>query len=305
MLALCVSGMPGVAGAPASAADLADLPRADADIAAIMRHDPESGPAVSGPNGKLSAFGGPRGRDGAGADGLGGLAGSWSMPLGHSHGVQFDGLFGLRGGDVMGGAGMNLFWRDPARGLLGVTGSWVGWDADRKRGGYTDMFRIGGQGELYLDRSTFAVQAGVQFGDNTGDGFYGRADVKWYATPDLALKLGAGYNAQVEGLGRLGFEFQPGLTAVPGLTLFADAAAGDDGYYKVFSGLRIYFGAPKSLRERHRRDDPENTLGDNAAMLGRRNVSPPPAKREECGGDPDLSQWDPDTNQCLITNVIN
>ena len=248
---------------------------ASAGNTSVISHNPESGPAVSELNGKLSAFGGLRDQKEASQDGFGGLTGSWSMPLGHLYGAQFDGLFSLRDGDALSGAGVHLFWRDPGQGLLGVTGSWVGWDADRKQGGYTDMFRIGGEGELYFDHFTFAGQTGVQFGDNTDDGSYGRADLKYYATPNLALKLGAEYNEQVEGLGRIGFEFQPGYAGIPGLTLFVNASAGDDDYYKVFGGLRIYFGAPKSLRDRHRRDDPENRLIDNAAILGQGKVSQP------------------------------
>ena len=242
-----------------------------------------SGPAVSAPNGKLSAFGGASERDKASQDGLGGLTGSWSAPLGDAYGVQLDGLYGLRDGDIIGGAGVNLFWRDPGRGLLGLTGSWVGWDADKSRGGYTDIFRFGGAGEVYFERFTLAGQAGGQFGENTDDGFYGRADLKWYPTPDLALRLGGEYNEHSAGVGRLGLEFQPGFKAIPGLTVFADGAVGEDDYYRVFAGLRIYFGSAKSLKDRHRRDDPENTLADNAALLGRGSVSapPPPAPEPE------------------------
>ena len=245
-------------------------------LASDLLYNPASEPAVSAPNGKLSAFGGLRNQDNAGQDGMGGLTGSWSLPLGHAYGLQFDSLLGLRDHDVMGGAGLHLFWRDPNHGLLGITGSWVGWDADRKLGGYTDMFRIGGEAELYLDRLTLEGQIGAQFGENTKDGFYGRADLKYYATPDLALKIGAEYNEQVEGLGRIGLEFQPDLPAIPGLTLFADAAVGGDGHNQVFIGLRIYFGgSKKSLRDRHRRDDPKSTLRDNISMIGRGNITRP------------------------------
>ena len=257
----------------ADAASAADLPQPENTT--VIPYNPESGPAVSEPNGKLSAFGGVRDQNNASSDGIGGLMGSYSIPLSHQYGAQFDGLLGLRDGDFLGGAGVHLFWRDPSQGLLGLTGSYVGWDADNNRGGYTDMFRIGGEGELYLDQFTLAGQAGLQFGDNTDDGFYGRADLKWYASPDLALKLGAEYNEQVEGLGRLGFEFQPGYAGIPGLTLFADAAAGDNDYYKIYGGLRIYFGSPKSLMDRHRRDDPENPLADNASLIGQGNAQAP------------------------------
>ena len=237
--------------------------------AALLMPAGAIGPAVSQPNGKLSVFGGVRDRNVVRPDSKGGLMGSWTMPLGHEYGVQLDGLLGRRDGALKGGAGVHLFWRDPGRGALGITGSWVGWDADRQQGGYTDMFRVGGAGELYSDRLTLAGQVGAQLSDNIDNGFYGRADLKWYPTPNLALKLGGEYNKLVRGFGRLGLEYQPGIAAMPGLVLFADAAAGDNGYYKAFVGLRVYFGSVKSLKDRHRRDDPENTLAASAAQLGR------------------------------------
>lgn len=237
--------------------------------AALLMPAGAIGPAVSQPNGKLSVFGGVRDRQVVRPDSKGGLMGSWTMPLGHEYGVQLDGLIGRRDGALKGGAGVHLFWRDPGRGALGITGSWVGWDADRQQGGYTDMFRVGGAGELYSDRLTLAGQVGAQLSDNIDNGFYGRADLKWYPTPNLAFKLGGEWNKLVRGFGRLGLEYQPGIAAMPGLALFADAAAGDNGYYKVFVGLRVYFGSVKSLKDRHRRDDPENTLAASAAQLGR------------------------------------
>jgi hypothetical protein len=267
-------------GAAGTAASAADLPPQNETY---IPYAPPSGPAVSEPNGKLSVFGGVRDEDSVSSDGFGGVEGSYSIPLDYRYGAQVDGMVGLRDGDAMFGVGGHLFWRDPSQGLLGVTGSYVGWDADNGTwGGYTDMARVGVEGEMYLDQLTLAAQAGVQFGQRTDDGLYGRADLKWYASPDLALKLGVSADDHRDFVAHAGTEFQAGFAGIPGLTLFADAAAGDDDYYKVYAGVRIYFGTPKSLIDRHRLDDPESNLAGQASEIGTPakagvgGVSPPP-----------------------------
>ncbi len=254
----------GAAGA-AAAADLPPAPDSEVILPA------GSLPAVSEPNGKLSVFGGFRDRENVKSVEEGGVVGAYSIPIAHQYGFQIDGLLGLRDGDIAFGTAAHLFWRDPDKGLFGLTGSYVGWDADNNLGGYTDMTRIGVEGELYLEQFTLAAQSGVQFGANTRDGFFGRADLRWYSTPDLMFKVGGEYNEHNNGIARLGAEFQPGLEGMPGLSLFADAAVGDDDYVKVLAGVRIYFGRPKSLQDRHRLDDPGVALSDNASVIGNRN----------------------------------
>src|SRR5690606_11447741 len=138
----------------------------------------------------MSVFGGVRDENGVSSDGLAGVEGSYSIPLDYRYGAQFDGLVGVRDGDMTYGIGGHLFWRDPSQGLLGLNASHVGWDADGAFGGHTDMTRLGGEGEMYLDQLTLAAQAGVQFGKRTDNGLFGGADLKWYASPDLAFNLG-------------------------------------------------------------------------------------------------------------------
>jgi hypothetical protein len=58
--------------------------------------------------------------------------------------------------------------------------------------------------------------------------------------------------------GHLGLEWQP-ADSLP-VTLFADAALGTEDYDHAIGGLRIYFGAPKSLKRRHREDDLVNLM---------------------------------------------
>jgi hypothetical protein len=74
-------------------------------------------PAVAEFNGKFSAEGGVIDDDGAGI-----ALASITVPLAHSFGLQLDGAGGYRQmGDFFGG-GAHLFYRDPAKLLLGGYG---------------------------------------------------------------------------------------------------------------------------------------------------------------------------------------
>jgi hypothetical protein len=232
----------GVSGA-ALAADLDDPP-------------PGSEPAVSEPNGKLSLGVGVWDEDQFGTNGTGKANGSFSLPLGHSFGLQADGWLGGDEDRTFGGAGAHLFWRDPSVGLLGAIGSFGFMDYDGAPN--EDLGRLGGEGELYLDQFSIAASAGYQFGDHVDNGFFGNAELRWYLSPDFLVSGGGEWDPEREGLGTVGVEFQPGISGLPGLSLFADGAFGANDLVQVFFGVRYYFGSPKSLMDRHRRDDPGN-----------------------------------------------
>lgn len=52
-------------------------------------------------------------------------------------------------------------------------------------------------------------------------------------------------------------------------SLFVDATFGEDDTSYVGGGLRLYFGnSAKSLKQRHREDDPKFRLNDNTAAIG-------------------------------------
>ncbi|MGI9416141.1 MAG: hypothetical protein ACR2PM_20895 [Hyphomicrobiales bacterium] len=230
-----------------------------AAMAADFDSPPPAGsePAVSEPNGKISVQGGFRDEDNIDSEAIGKANGSFSLPLGHSFGAQADGWIGVGDERTFGGVGGHLFWRDPSIGLLGVTGSYGFVDYDNNPD--EELGRIGGEGELYLDQLTFAAAAGYQFGDSDVDeGGYVSGEVRWYLSPDFLLYGGAEYDPEREGIGRAGVEFQPGLAGFPGLSLFADGMAGDNDFAQVLFGVRYYFGSPKSLVDRHRKDDPKS-----------------------------------------------
>ncbi len=222
------------------------------------------GQAVSALNGKLSLEGGVAGIDGR--DKAAGIAsGSFSLPIGTSFGLQVDGTAGASYGGFNGGAGGQLFWRNPQSGLLGLTGSY-----SKVRD--TAWARLGGEGEFYLSSFTLAAQAGYQFADRghqfsdfssyrVKSGFYGGGDISLYATPDFMLTVGGG-NYAGDWSGRGGVEWQPGITGWNGMAFFAHGALGESGYYQALAGVRFYFGADKPLMRRHREDDPVNRLDE-------------------------------------------
>ena len=210
------------------------------------------GPAVSGPNAKISGGGGVVDGDTAGL-----ALGSATLPLGDHLGVQADGLYGRIGGDLRWGVGGHLFWRDPDTGMLGLTGSY-----SRREDHDPDwLSRAGVEAEVFLGRVTASAQGGYQFGD-FDEGEFGRVDLRWYLTDNFMLSAG-GEIETGDYVGRLKAEYQPGFSALPGLSLFADGEIGEDNWNRAFAGIRYYFGAKtKSLIRRHREDDPPNRLAD-------------------------------------------
>lgn len=221
----------------------------------------DAGPAVSALNGKLAIIGGYSDDDNRDSETEGVVAGSLATPLSHSFGFQADGAAGAVDGDFITGVGGHLFWRDPSQAMVGVIASYA--RRDVSGGSDLEASRVGGETEIYLDQFTLAARAGQQFGgSNVDDGFFGRADVSWYATDDFRLRLGVANDPIIDTTVGADVEFQPGYGAVPGLSFFADTSFGDDSYVRASIGVRFYFGDPaKSLKRRHREDDPEDNLG--------------------------------------------
>lgn len=206
-------------------------------------------PAVSQLNGKFSLESGAVGIQGR-SSALGIAQGSIAAPLGHSFGVQVDGLAATAYNSFGGGGAAHLFWRNPAIGLAGPVVALVG-----ARGNTVGWY--GGEGELYAGLITVAVYAGYQDAGASAvpsGGFY-QGHLSVYPIPDLALTVGGGqFAGRAIGSGRV--EYQPDLLARRNVAFFVDANAGDDSFYRVTGGVRLYFGPDKSLIRRHREDDP-------------------------------------------------
>ena len=187
-------------------------------------------------------------------------AGSLTIPVHENFGAQLDLAGGLTThGRALKGAAVRLFWRDPDRGLIGPTFTRAGLGA-------RFFNRVGLEAEYYRPAWTLALRGGYQNGsyDHTG---YGAADFRWYATDDLMVE--AAFRAVGDDrFGRLGVQWQPVPEKLPaGLVLFGSAGVGDEGYTHVLAGLRFYFGPSKSLKRRHREDDPENDVVDDVLTV--------------------------------------
>jgi hypothetical protein len=219
-------------------------------------------PAVSGLNGKFSLEGGAVGSGGAGGSALGIAQGSISVPLGHSFGLQIDGLAAQARNIFLGGGAAHLFWRDPQLGLVGPIVALGG-----GAGGSLGWF--GGEAELYKGIFTLRALAGYQrarspFGSAKDGGFW-RTQLSVYPIDDLAVGVGVGRSAGFS-TGRATVEWQPDFIDSHNVSLFVDSAAGDDSYWRVTSGVRFYFGAGKTLIRRHREDDPSSAAEFDCEM---------------------------------------
>ena len=210
------------------------------------------GPAVSALNGKLSSEGGVTGSGGQ-SSAIGVVEGSITAPLGHAFGFQLDGMAGTAFNSTFGGGTAHLFWRDPSIGLFGPVVS-MAFDGGERVGWY------GTEAELYVGRLTFGAWGGYHdavdnnFGISASSGFYG-GSLTFYPLPDLALSAGATSEfGRVSGTGTL--EFQPDLFARHNVAFFVNGEVADQSTYSVTAGVRIYFGADKTLIRRHREDDP-------------------------------------------------
>ncbi len=216
-------------------------------------------PAVSATNGKIGVLGGTSDSDSAAA-----LTGSLATPLGHSYGLQLDGLVGNLGSSGGAGLGAHLFWRDPETGMFGIT-------ASKLHMNDSDLNRFGLEGEYYNDAFTFSGMAGRQSGDYTHGTYYGLS-ARYYANDSLVF---SGHRESVSGdsLYTLGVEWQPHTTQ-QGISYYVNTSSGHgDAVGSVVAGVRFYLGNNKSLKRRHREDDPENRLFRDASFgMGRQDA---------------------------------
>jgi len=213
-----------------------------------------AGEAVSAVNGKVGYAGGSM--DGDWGNNVFASAG---VPLARNFGFQLDGLYtNVSDRDFVGSAG-HLFWRDSDRGLLGIAGGGIHQDD-------ISSLRLGVEGEYYLKHVTLALGAGVAsleydngpfpFIDDDVTDFFASAAVRYYPLENLMLSasyLHAFDNELVLGM----VECQ---TPIHGLSPFAQVAEGEHDYDHALFGIQFYIGKPKSLKLRHREDDPPSIM---------------------------------------------
>ena len=222
-----------------------------------------AGEAVLGANGKVGfSAGNMNGYAGKN------LTGSFTVPLGTNFGFQVDALYTDVSKNDFYGMGAHLFWRDSEKGLFGVTAGVL------RENDVLDSWVAGIEGEYYMGNVTLGAQVGFANVDYKGGplpfietdetDYYASAKIGFYPIDDLLLSLS--YSRSFDnGLVQGQIEYQ---TPLNGISLFVDIAQGEDNYDHALIGLRYYFGKEKSLKLRHRQDDPPNVLHSMMNSIG-------------------------------------
>lgn len=217
--------------------------------------------AVSELNGKLEvSYGNFNSDDGWSTEG------SVSMPVAESLGFQLDGLHAAVDGNEFSGGGAHFFWRERQTGLLGLSIGGVFAEV-------VDCYELSTEGEYYLNWVTLGMKAGyaaieydkaMPFIETNKKGILGLFYITAYPLDNLSFSLGYEHRFDNNSI-RLDAEYQ---LPIDGLSLFARTMVADHDYEHALFGLRYYFGAKKSLKERHRHDDPRSIVQDVLFGLG-------------------------------------
>jgi len=204
------------------------------------------------------------------------VQGAVSVPLGTQFGFQLDA--GMLNGEVDStigstsfdvnahGIGGHLFWRDPSIGLVGLYAHQTEYD-------------FGQPADDGLTNLRYGLEAEGYFGSFTLKGFVGKDELDWDSAAneetfvvakgeiDFYLNdnfmLFAGLDHSFENTSTVvGLEVMAATGALSP-SLFANASFRGDSQ-TVMAGLRVYFGpSGKSLKARHREDDPAVDLFGN------------------------------------------
>ncbi len=197
-------------------------------------------------------------------------AASVTFPVTHSTGIQIDGIGGDSSADTLWGVGGHFFIRDPNKGMIGIATA-------HTQIGASSAHRNGLEGALYYDKFTVSSSGGYQYGDVKDTG-YVDLDLLCYVNDNFMIGAGVGYADKT--VGKAHIEFMPNFKPLPGWSVFADGAFGENDFTTAMAGFRYYFGQEKSLKRRHREDDPPNILlnglpGEVQGGLGEGDTTPP------------------------------
>lgn len=220
-----------------------------------------------------------------------GIAASLSVPVAQSWGIQVDSLYQHAAEDDFYGLGAHFFTRKSETGLLGLVAGGV-------HSGTIDNFAVAVEGEYYFPWLTVGGYAGYDNVQSNGsivtysprvtdhdDFALANLYVAAYPMPNLMLRLDYLHRIN-RNFYSLQVEYQ---TPIKGLAAFGIVGIGDNDFFQLQGGVRYYFGGDKTLKARHRQDDPTNILttmqGTNQATG--QDTTPPPAAPQ---GKPHVQQ---------------
>jgi hypothetical protein len=207
------------------------------------------GPAVSQTNLKVTAAAGSVESESAWY-----VSAGLTAPLSERWGFQAEvGTAGVDS-DTFSGVGGHVFTRDPDKHLFGLFAAYASEDSFD-----LDATRLGAEAELYYSQVTLLAKAGYQFSEAFGDSAFADVELRWYISNNLALSGGAAF-ADNASAGRVGAEWMPAGSALPGLALRVDATFGENEFDSVLGGITYYFGGDASLKDHHRKQDPDSAL---------------------------------------------
>lgn len=182
------------------------------------------------------------------------FSGALTAPLGESWGLQGEAGFGNVDGNSYSGVAGHIFQRDPESYLVGLFAAYASEDRFD-----LDATRLGAEAEIYLSQVSIIAKAGYQFSDALGDRAFGEIELRWYLSENFVLGGGSSFD-ELGSIGHVGAEWQPGIAALPGLAFRIDSSFGEDDYESIMGGMTYYFGTNASLKDRHRKQDPESAL---------------------------------------------
>lgn len=265
-------------------------------------------PAVDGINGKVQVFGGategvslsglPSSLSNFGGNqnyrwyGLAGGAGTISIPVGHSFGIQLDGASGLFHNAYGGGGAGHFFWRDPDKGLIGAYGSGFysavrggrgPWNAASEIEAYIGSFTVGGligaqgtindtQNNFYSSLQSWRNALTGSYANQNPNRFFDSVAISYYPVDDLKVSLGhlytGGLNSATVAAEYLLPKFRENGRAA---SVYGEAIIGGNNNSAIMGGFKIYFGNhDKTLIRRHREDDPAAYITQSASVGGSR-----------------------------------
>lgn len=188
------------------------------------------------------------------------VEGSFSVPVAEIFGFQFDGLYGDVEDVEFKGVGAHFFWRDFETGLIGLSAGGISGDV-------VDSFELGVEAEYYIDWLTLGAKGGyssieydqpVPFIETDESGAFGLVYATMYPLEDLSLTFGVEQRFDNTSV-RCDVEYE---LPVDGLSILARTMIAEHDYEHVLFGLRYYFGGEKTLKQRHRHDDPRSVIQD-------------------------------------------